>query len=69
MKAKLSTMVAALALAMAGTTAQAEISGGVVKIGVMNDMSGVYADIGGPGSVEAAKLAVEDFKKTLPLVT
>ncbi len=31
-----------------------------VKIGVLNDMSSVYADIGGKGSVEAAKLAVED---------
>ena len=37
------------------------ISGDVVKIGVMNDMSGLYADIGGPGSVEAAKMAVQDF--------
>jgi branched-chain amino acid transport system substrate-binding protein len=33
-----------------------------VKIGVMSDMSGLYADLGGPGSVTAAKLAVEDFK-------
>ena len=33
----------------------------VVKIGVLTDMSGLYADIGGPGSVAAAKLAVEDF--------
>jgi len=32
-----------------------------VKIGVLSDMSSLYADIGGPGSVEAAKLAVEDF--------
>ena len=33
----------------------------VVKIGVLTDMSSLYADIGGPGSVAAAKLAVEDF--------
>ena len=33
----------------------------VVKIGVLTDMSGLYSDIGGPGSVAAAKLAVEDF--------
>jgi branched-chain amino acid transport system substrate-binding protein len=33
-----------------------------VKIGVLSDMSSLYADIGGPGSVEAAKMAVEDFK-------
>jgi branched-chain amino acid transport system substrate-binding protein len=32
-----------------------------VKIGVLADMSGVYADIGGPGSVEAVKMAVADF--------
>ena len=39
----------------------AQISGDVVKIGVMADQSGPYADNGGPGSVEAAKMAVEDF--------
>ena len=33
----------------------------MVKIGVLTDMSGLYSDIGGPGSVAAAKLAVEDF--------
>ena len=33
----------------------------VVKIGVLTDMSSLYSDIGGPGSVAAAKLAVEDF--------
>jgi branched-chain amino acid transport system substrate-binding protein len=33
---------------------------GVVRIGVMNDMSGVYADDQGPGSVLGAQLAVED---------
>jgi branched-chain amino acid transport system substrate-binding protein len=39
--------------------AAAQIS---VKLGVMNDLSGVYSDIGGQGSVLAAKMAVEDFK-------
>jgi branched-chain amino acid transport system substrate-binding protein len=33
----------------------------VVKIGVLSDMSGVYADYGGPGAVMAAKMAIEDF--------
>ena len=42
-----------------GTAAHAEDL--AVKIGVMSDMSGLYADLGGPGSVAAAKLAVEDF--------
>ena len=56
----LSTLVAG-ALGLGAAAAQAQISDGVVKIGVMNDMSGLYADIGGPGSVLAAKMAVEDF--------
>ncbi|HUM10877.1 MAG TPA: ABC transporter substrate-binding protein [Myxococcaceae bacterium] len=33
----------------------------VVKIGVLNDMSGLYADLSGPGSAEAAKMAAEEF--------
>src|SRR5271155_2263627 len=41
--------------------ASAEMSGDVVKIGVLSDMSGLYADIGGPGSVEAARMAIADF--------
>ena len=40
-------------------SAQAQIA---VKLGVLNDMSGLYADISGPGSVVAAKMAAEDFK-------
>ena len=32
-----------------------------VKIGILNDQSGTYADYGGKGSVEAAKMAIEDF--------
>jgi branched-chain amino acid transport system substrate-binding protein len=43
------------------TAAQAQYSGGVVKIGVLSDMSSVYADLTGAGSVAAAKLAVQDF--------
>ncbi len=58
----LCTLLAGMGLATAGL-AQAQISGNVVKIGVMNDMSGLYADIGGPGSVVAAKMAVEDYLK------
>jgi branched-chain amino acid transport system substrate-binding protein len=34
---------------------------GPVKIGVLNDQSGIYADLAGPGSVEAARMAIEDF--------
>ncbi|MCX7298399.1 MAG: ABC transporter substrate-binding protein [Hyphomicrobiales bacterium] len=39
-----------------------------VKIGVLSDMSSLYADIGGPGSVAAAKLAVAEFTKDNPNV-
>jgi branched-chain amino acid transport system substrate-binding protein len=60
MKMKLKALVAAAAFALAGT-AQAQISGNVVKIGVLNDQSGLYADLGGQGSVLAAKMAIEDF--------
>lgn len=58
----------ALAVATALTTAtsmisaqQGKLSDDVVKIGVLTDMSGVYADYGGPGALTAAKMAVEDF--------
>src|SRR5437763_1221613 len=59
---KLKTLAAAAALAFAAAGAQAQISGNVVKIGVLNDQSGLYADLGGQGSVTAAKMAIEDFK-------
>ena len=52
-------LAAGLALAAGGTHAQ--MSDGVVRIGVMNDQSGTYADLAGPGSVVAARMAVEDF--------
>jgi branched-chain amino acid transport system substrate-binding protein len=56
------TLLAAAALcAFAAGTAQAEMSGGVVKIGVLNDMSGLYADLSGQGSVVAAQMALEEF--------
>ena len=48
-------------LALAAGDAAAEISGNVVKIGVLNDQSGLYADRTGQGSVAAARMAVEDF--------
>ena len=52
------TVTAALAMA---STAFAQYTDGVVKIGILSDMSSLYSDVGGPGSVAAAKLAVEDF--------
>jgi branched-chain amino acid transport system substrate-binding protein len=56
----------ALAVVLAASSAQAQQLN--VKIGVMSDMSSLYADIGGPGSVAAAKLAVADFTKANPNV-
>jgi len=51
----------ALLLALAlPFSASAEITGKVIKIGVLNDQSGLYADLAGQGSVAAAKMAAED---------
>jgi branched-chain amino acid transport system substrate-binding protein len=58
-------LVAAVGLAVAGAmsamSAQAQVSDGVIKIGVLNDQSSLYADLAGQGSVLAARMAVEDF--------
>jgi branched-chain amino acid transport system substrate-binding protein len=55
-----------VAMVMFGTTAaRAQISDDVVKIGVLNDQSGLYADLGGPGSVTAARMAAEDAGGTV----
>lgn len=57
-------LVAALlsATAMATVAASAaELSDGVVKIGVLNDQSGTYSDFGGKGSVVAAQMAIDEF--------
>jgi branched-chain amino acid transport system substrate-binding protein len=54
-------LACASAIGLLGGAAQAEISGNAVKIGVLNDQSGLYADLAGQGSVEAAHMAVEDF--------
>ena len=51
-------LCALVAVAMTGA-AQAQTS---VKLGVLNDRSGVYSDLTGEGSVIAARMAVEDFK-------
>jgi len=55
------TALLALGLAPTGAQAQDKISDGMVKIGMLLDMSGVYADIVGPGSVIAANMAIADF--------
>src|SRR6201986_4123922 len=54
-------LAAALTAACVHTTsAAAQISDNVVRIGVLNDQSGLYADAGGPGTVIAARMAAED---------
>jgi branched-chain amino acid transport system substrate-binding protein len=64
MKAKMTaiaaTVVAACAAGFAGPAA-AQISGDVVKIGLITDLSGVYIDIDGQGGIEAIKMAIADF--------
>ncbi|KMO38650.1 ABC transporter permease [Methylobacterium variabile] len=51
-------LLSAACLALSAAPVSAQTS---VKVGVLNDMSGVYSDIGGKGSVVAAQLAAEDF--------
>jgi len=51
---------AGLALTLAGA-AQAQVSDGVVKIGVLTDLSGTYSDLSGQGSVVAVQMAIDDF--------
>ena len=60
LKTKLSTACAAVTLALAGG-AQAQISGDVIRIGFITDMSSLYADIDGPAGAEAIKMAIADM--------
>jgi branched-chain amino acid transport system substrate-binding protein len=60
---KLAASASALALLASG--ASAEISDGVVKIGLLTDMSGTYSDVAGPGTVTAAEMAIEEFGGTV----
>src|ERR1035437_8788434 len=55
--------LAAVVATLFSMPALAEMNG-TLRIGVLNDMSSVYADFQGPGSVLAAQMAVEDFAKT-----
>ncbi len=63
MQSGVKAFLAAAALCAGAGMAQAQYSDGVIKIGVMNDQSGLYADLTGQGSVWAAKKAIEDFCK------
>jgi len=62
---KLSALVASALFAAAPVHASDKISDGVVRIGVLTDLSGIYADNVGPGSVTATRYAVEDFGGTV----
>src|SRR5450755_950701 len=63
---KLKQLAAACTMALASmfgvaTTAQAQISGDVIRIGIITDMSSLYADIDGPAGAEAIRMAVADM--------
>ena len=59
---RITSLAAAAGIAiLSATSAQAQISDDVIRIGIMGDMNGPYAANGGPGSVLAARMAIEDF--------
>src|ERR1700761_5045901 len=60
MRRRLWLVAALTAVCVHTSSARAQISDNVVRIGVLNDQSGLYADAGGPGTVIAARMAVED---------
>lgn len=62
--AALATMLSAGFLG-AAYAQNAGYSNDVIRIGVLTDLSGIYADLSGPGSVLAARMAVEDFGKNI----
>lgn len=57
---KIATACSLLLGAAVGTSAHAQISGDVIRIGLITDMSGLYSDIDGAGGVEAIRMAVAD---------
>lgn len=65
MKKTTALLAGVAALALSAGSATAQVSGDVVKLGVLNDQSGTYADLAGMGSVVAARMAVEDFGGTV----
>jgi branched-chain amino acid transport system substrate-binding protein len=59
-------LLTALACVLGGaSSARCQVSDDIVKIGVLNDESGLYADLGGPGSAVAARMALEDAGGTV----
>jgi len=66
MKKSIRTLAIAAAALLCGVAAFGQSGAQTVKIAVLSDMSSLYADIGGPGSAAAAKLAIADFAKINP---
>ena len=58
---KISQACAFAAAAMFGAGAQAQISGDVIRIGFITDLSGLYADIDGPAGADAIRMAIADM--------
>ena len=58
---KLSAALAVAGLSLLGAGAQAQISGDVIKIGFITDLSGLYADIDGPAGADAIRMAMADM--------
>jgi branched-chain amino acid transport system substrate-binding protein len=58
---KISTACVLAAVTMFGNSAHAQISGDVIKIGFITDLSGLYADIDGPAGAEAIRMAIADL--------
>lgn len=61
MRIKMKALALAALVGMSAMAMQARAAGDNVKIGFITDMSGLYADIDGPGGLEAIKMAVADF--------
>jgi branched-chain amino acid transport system substrate-binding protein len=61
MKSTAAAVAALIAVAASGNAANAQISDDVVKIGVLTDMSSLYADATGKGSLAAVQMAVADY--------
>ena len=63
---RMSGLAAIASLLLTSVAAQAQTSGDSIKIGVLTDLSGIYADPTGPGSVFSARQAVQDFAADRP---
>ncbi|MGF6428255.1 MULTISPECIES: ABC transporter substrate-binding protein [Bradyrhizobium] len=58
---RMAASAAILSVAFAAAPSHAQISDDMVKIGVLTDQAGLYADAAGPGAVEAVRMAIADF--------